>query len=389
MNRARPTAKGDHPSVPALSRPRHEATGRPRVHPPARPRVGGPAGYRPGRARGRLLPVPRAPLPPHRPVPRRAVGGRHRRARQAQSLLLRSTGGGVWRTTDGGRSWENISDGFFGGSIGAVAVSESDPNVIYVGGGEKTVRGNVSHGDGVWKSTDAGKTWKHVGLDDTRHIPRVRIHPKNPDVVYVAALGHLYGPNERARRLPLDRRRGDLEAGALRQQRGRARSTCVLDPNNPRDPLRQHLAREAHAVQPGERRARVGAVEEHRRRRHLEGDHPGHRACRRARSASSASRSRRSTPTASGPSSRPRTAASSAPTNAGQTWTKINDDRNLRQRAWYYTRIYAGPKNIDEVYVVNVGFHRSADGGKTFTVDPHAARRPPRPVDRPAASRRA
>src|SRR5438128_622220 len=107
-----------------------------------------------------------------------------------------STGGGVWRTIDGGTTWDNISDGFFGGSIGAVAVSESDPNVIYVGGGEKTVRGNVSHGDGVWKSTDAGKTWKHVGLEDTRHIPRVRIHPKNPDVVYVAALGHLFGPNK-------------------------------------------------------------------------------------------------------------------------------------------------------------------------------------------------
>src|SRR5262245_43943702 len=107
-----------------------------------------------------------------------------------------STGGGVWKTADGGATWDNISDGFFGGSIGAVAVSESDPNVIYVGGGEKTVRGNVSHGDGMWKSTDGGKTWKHVGLDDTRHIPRIRIHPKNPEVVYVAALGHLYGPNE-------------------------------------------------------------------------------------------------------------------------------------------------------------------------------------------------
>ena len=107
-----------------------------------------------------------------------------------------STGGGVWRTSNAGETWENISDGFFGGSIGAVAVSESDPNVIYAGGGEKTVRGNVSHGDGMWRSTDAGKTWKHIGLEDTRQIPRVRIHPRNPDLVYVAALGHLYGPNK-------------------------------------------------------------------------------------------------------------------------------------------------------------------------------------------------
>ena len=91
-----------------------------------------------------------------------------------------ATGGGVWRTTDGGQSWENISDGYFGGSIGAVAVSEWDNNVIYAGGGEKTVRGNVSHGYGMWKSTDAGKTWTHIGLGDSYHISRIRIHPKNP-----------------------------------------------------------------------------------------------------------------------------------------------------------------------------------------------------------------
>ena len=92
-----------------------------------------------------------------------------------------ATGGGLWKTTDGGQAWQNVSDGFFGGSIGAVGVSEWDPNVIYVGGGEKTVRGNVSHGYGVWKSTDAGKTWRSLGLDDTRHIGRIRIHPRDPD----------------------------------------------------------------------------------------------------------------------------------------------------------------------------------------------------------------
>src|SRR4051794_14731885 len=113
-----------------------------------------------------------------------------------QLFYFGSTGGGVWRTTDGGAPWENISDGFFGGSLRAGAGCESDPNVIYVGGGEKTVRGNVSHGDGVWKSTDAGKTWKHVGLGDTRHIPRIRVHPRDPETVYAAALGHLYGPNK-------------------------------------------------------------------------------------------------------------------------------------------------------------------------------------------------
>src|SRR6478672_4787154 len=108
-----------------------------------------------------------------------------------------ATGGGVWKTTDGGIDWECVSDGsvFGTGSVGAIAVADSDPNTIYVGMGESPIRGNVSHGDGVYKSNDAGKTWKRVGLEDTRQISRIRIHPKNADLVYVAALGHVWAPN--------------------------------------------------------------------------------------------------------------------------------------------------------------------------------------------------
>src|SRR2546421_4718301 len=113
-----------------------------------------------------------------------------------QVFYFGSTGGGVWKTTDGGQYWENISDGFFKrASVGALAVAESDPNVIYVGMGETTIRGNVSHGDGVYRSTDGGQTWTHLGLEDTRQIGKIRIHPHHPELLYVAALGHAHGPN--------------------------------------------------------------------------------------------------------------------------------------------------------------------------------------------------
>ncbi|MDH3990353.1 MAG: glycosyl hydrolase, partial [Gammaproteobacteria bacterium] len=117
-------------------------------------------------------------------------------AADRETYYFGSTGGGVWKTQNGGQSWVNVSDGFYGGSVGAVAVSEWDPNVVYVGLGEKTVRGNVSPGDGMWKSTDAGDTWSRIGLEDSQHISRIRVHPKNSDLVYAAVMGHLFGPNE-------------------------------------------------------------------------------------------------------------------------------------------------------------------------------------------------
>ena len=107
-----------------------------------------------------------------------------------------ATAGGVWKTHDGGTYWENVSDGFFNTSaVGAIAVSDSDPNVIYAGTGEACLRADASYGDGVYKSTDGGKTWANVGLENTRQIGRIRIHPKDPDTAYVAALGHEYGAN--------------------------------------------------------------------------------------------------------------------------------------------------------------------------------------------------
>jgi photosystem II stability/assembly factor-like uncharacterized protein len=107
-----------------------------------------------------------------------------------------ATGGGVWKTQDGGSNWKNISDKSFGGSIGSVAVAPSNSSVIYVGEGESTLRGNVSEGHGMWRSDDGGRNWKHIGLDNSRHIMRIVIHPTNPDIAWVAALGHLFGPSD-------------------------------------------------------------------------------------------------------------------------------------------------------------------------------------------------
>ena len=144
-----------------------------------------------------------------------------------------TAGGGVWKTTDGGQTWENISDGFYGGSIGAIAVSESDPNVIYVGEGEETVRGNVSSGRGLWKSTDAGKTWQSIGLKQSEHIGRIRIHPTNPNMVYVAAMGNLWKPNAQ-RGVFRSKNGGETWEKILFESDKAGAVDLILDPNNPR-----------------------------------------------------------------------------------------------------------------------------------------------------------
>ena len=144
-----------------------------------------------------------------------------------------TAGGGVWKTNDGGQTWENISDGFFGGSIGAIAVSESDPNVMYVGEGEETVRGNVSSGKGVWKSTDSGKTWQFIGLRQSEHIGRIRIHPTDPNRVYVAAMGNLWKPNKQ-RGVFRSENGGKTWEKILFESDEAGAVDLILDPNNPR-----------------------------------------------------------------------------------------------------------------------------------------------------------
>jgi photosystem II stability/assembly factor-like uncharacterized protein len=275
-----------------------------------------------------------------------------------------ATGGGVFKTEDAGQSWKSASDGFFGGSIGAVAVSEWDDNVIYVGTGEKTVRGNVSHGDGMWKSMDAGKTWKHVGLGDSRHIPRVRIHPRNPELVYAAALGHLFGPNEE-RGVFRSRNGGATWEKVLYVNENAGAVDLVLDPNNPRvlyaamwRVLRTPYSLESGGEGSGLWKSIDGGDTwtEISRKKGLPKGTLGIIGVDVSRTNSQNVYA--IVEAENGGVFRSR--------DGGETWTRVNEDRSLRQRAWYYSRIYADPSDEDRVYVLNVGFHFSKDGGKTF-----------------------
>lgn len=284
---------------------------------------------------------------------------------QANLFYFGSTGGGIWQSEDGGRSWENISDGFFGGSIGSIAVSESDPNVIYVGGGEKTVRGNVSYGYGVWKSVDKGKTWKQMGLEKSRHISRIRIHPNDHNIVYAAVMGNIFADSaERGVYKSTDG--GNNWRKVLYANESAGAVDLVFNPENPRIMFAStwNVRRSPYGLSSGgEGSSLWKSVDEGENWEDIS-ENEGLPEGLWGISGVCVS-----------PAKPDRIWAIIENENGGvyrsddggEKWIKTNDDRALRQRAWYYTRIYADPVDEETVYVVNVSYHKSKDGGKSFS----------------------
>ena len=275
-----------------------------------------------------------------------------------------ATGGGVWKTENGGRTWKNISDGYFGGSVGSISVAPSDPNVIYVGCGEKTVRGNVSFGDGIWKSEDAGKTWVSCGLKNSRHVPRIRIHPTNPDIVYAAVLGDLFKDSP-DRGVYKSTDGGKTWKKTLFANGSSGAMDLCLDPVNHRIlyATTWHVRRTPYdltsggdgsalwkSTDSGETWTNISKAEGLPAGTWgIAGVAVGHVNnqivyCILENEKGGVYRSE----------------------DGGKTWKKVNDDRALRQRAWYYTIINTDTHDDNTVYVMNVSYHKSTDGGRTF-----------------------
>jgi len=275
-----------------------------------------------------------------------------------------ATGGGVWKTEDGGITWHNVSDGFMKtGSVGAIAVADDDPNVVYVGMGEAPVRGqSSSFGDGMYKSTDAGKTWTHIGLENTRTISKVLVHPRNDDLVYVAAQGSRWAPTE-DRGVYRSTDGGKTWKKILFVAPDAGPSDLAMDPSNPRI---LYAAFWDHQRTPWQIRSG--------------GPHSG--IWKTTDGGDNWTRMTKGLPKVMG-----KIGISVSPANpdrvyanieaddggmyrsddAGKTWHRTSEDRVIRARAWYYTVVTADPKSADVVYVINAPIEKSIDGGKTFT----------------------
>ncbi len=275
------------------------------------------------------------------------------------------TGGGVWKTTDGGMTWFPTTDSTrMAGSVGAIAVAPSDPNVVYVGTGESPPRGNVSPGNGVYRSTDAGKTWTPIGLADAGQVGHIVVHPNDHDLVYVAALGHIFGPNEQ-RGVFRSQDGGRTWERVLYRDENAGAIDLAMDPTNPR--------------------ILYAALWQVRRYPWaLESGGPGSGLFKSTDGGDTWTEITRNDGLPEGTIGKIGVTVSPAnpdrvwaiveadeggvfrSDDGGETWTRVNSERRLRQRAWYYTHIFADPEDVETVYVLNTGFYRSVDGGKTY-----------------------
>lgn len=285
---------------------------------------------------------------------------------QPMTYYMGTTGGGVWKTVDDGIHWKNISDGFFKtGTVGAIAVSESNPNIVVVGMGEHAARGVMtSMGDGIYKSTDAGKTWKHLGLDHSRHISDVIIHPQNPDIIFVAVQGAQYGPTSE-RGVYRSINGGQSWEKVLYVDTTTGASSLSMDMNNP---LILYAALWQHRRYPwiiesgGKSSGLYKSIDGGSTWNKMKEGLP--KEMGKAGISVSRANPERVFAVIEAEGKKGGVYRSD---NAGKKWTQVNGDRINITRSWYYMEIFADPQDENKVYVLNAPMTKSIDGGKSFT----------------------
>ena len=283
-----------------------------------------------------------------------------------------ASAGGVWKTNDGGTYWHNISDGFLKtAAVGAIAISQSDPNVLYVGTGEACIRGDVSHGDGVYKSTDGGDTWENIGLTDTRHISRIRIHPTNPNVVYVAALGHAFGSNTQ-RGVFKSNDGGQSWEHVLFKSDNAGAADLYMDPTNPRILYASiwEAQRYAWTLKSGGPDSGLHKSVDGGSTWTDISNNPGLPIGIKGRMGITSSPARPNRVWAIIESEEKGIYRSE---DAGETWELVSKDGLLLARPWYYSHIFAHPNDSNTVYVLSFNIFKSTDGGNNFEklITPH------------------
>ena len=283
------------------------------------------------------------------------------------TYYMGTTGGGLWKTSDAGQRWENISDGYFElGSVGAIAVSASDPNILYCGMGEHAPRGVMtSYGDGVYKSIDAGKTWKKMGLTATEHIARIVIHPTNPDIVYVAAQGALYGPNkERGIYRSMDG--GQTWKNTLFVNSLTGCSELSMDANYPNvlyAAMWEHQRKPNIVISGGKGSGMYKSTDGGEHWFKIENGLPKEKG--KMAVAVSPANSNKVYAVVESDSNKDK-GGLFVSNDAGENWNMVSGDNRLVQRAWYYTEVFADPNNEHTVYVMSAPALRSIDGGKKW-----------------------